>query len=86
MSGNDHVDLSWYTWPVVGQHGGGMSVGFGVTAQLYVEDCIGAEVDDITGSSGSSISAHLGRVYIVGRAQILDYASFDDATLSEIFQ
>jgi uncharacterized protein YjbI with pentapeptide repeats len=46
----------------------------------------GAEVSiDITGSSRKSVRDHLGRAYIQSRAQIIDYASFDDATLKAVF-
>jgi hypothetical protein len=40
---------------------------------------------DITGGSATSISDHLGRAYVVSRAQILDYSSFDDAFLDQVF-
>jgi hypothetical protein len=41
---------------------------------------------DVTGSSATSISNHLGRAYIVGRDQIIDYSTFSPEFLAEVFQ
>jgi hypothetical protein len=55
-------------------------------ADFVITDGTNSVNIDVTGSSQSSISKHLGRAYIESRDQILDYSSFDNAFLDDVYK